>query len=162
MSVRPAWSLSQTSTIPLSLVRYPAGDFAVRGGPCTCGRPSPTLERVRGRQHDFIVTPDGTQFHGEYRICLFEDIHEQDVPVRQFQVCQTSETDLLISIVVNDGRSSEAKNSIANMCERRLSGRSVTVRAVADIPRAASCTLQSIRIVGLRREIQGAMQPGSR
>jgi phenylacetate-CoA ligase len=40
----------------MPLIRYRSGDFAVAGGPCRCGRSTPTLERFVGRrQHIFTL-----------------------------------------------------------------------------------------------------------
>jgi phenylacetate-coenzyme A ligase PaaK-like adenylate-forming protein len=48
----------------MPFIRYGTGDIAVRGPDrCPCGQPFSTLERVRGRAHDYFHLVDGTTVH---------------------------------------------------------------------------------------------------
>ena len=55
----------------MPLLRYDLGDTAVVGGPCACGNPLPTFERITGRVQDHFVAADGTRVHAGYLISLF-------------------------------------------------------------------------------------------
>lgn len=41
------------------LIRYQIGDYAVRGGKCSCGRGLKTISQVLGRNRNLLVHPDG-------------------------------------------------------------------------------------------------------
>jgi phenylacetate-CoA ligase len=43
------------------LIRYRTGDFAVKGGPCPCGRSCFTIERIVGRREHMFALPDGSR-----------------------------------------------------------------------------------------------------
>jgi phenylacetate-CoA ligase len=45
----------------MPLINYFAGDLAVAGGPCPCGRGLPTLARLEGRESELIRTPQGRE-----------------------------------------------------------------------------------------------------
>jgi phenylacetate-CoA ligase len=51
--VTPLYLMSQP------LIRYEQGDIAVLGGPCPCGRSSPTLAKIVGRTVTIFRHPDG-------------------------------------------------------------------------------------------------------
>jgi phenylacetate-CoA ligase len=44
------------------IIRYDLGDHAEVGGTCSCGRHSPTIKRVLGRDRNLLNRPDGTRF----------------------------------------------------------------------------------------------------
>ena len=58
----------------MPLIRYRVGDFGAWGDACTCGRPFPRLERIYGREYDFIRGKDGRRFHGEFFLYIFEEL----------------------------------------------------------------------------------------
>jgi phenylacetate-CoA ligase len=41
------------------MIRYQIGDYAVRGGKCTCGRGLKTISHILGRNRNLLVHPDG-------------------------------------------------------------------------------------------------------
>ena len=48
----------------MPFINYSAGDHAVAGGPCPCGRGLPTLAGIEGRVNEVIVTPSGREISG--------------------------------------------------------------------------------------------------
>jgi len=73
----------------MPLVRYRIGDLGSWApGECPCGRGLPTLERIWGRAYDFVGTPDGRRYHGEFFMYLFEDLRRANAGVQGFQVTQ--------------------------------------------------------------------------
>jgi phenylacetate-CoA ligase len=84
----------------MPLVRYRLGDFAVAGtAPCLCGRGFPTLQRIWGREYDFVETGDGRRFHGEFFMYLFEELRQHGIGIPQFQVVQEGPADLAIAVL---------------------------------------------------------------
>lgn len=41
------------------MIRYQIGDYATRGGKCSCGRGLKTIEKILGRNRNLLVHPDG-------------------------------------------------------------------------------------------------------
>ena len=41
------------------MIRYQIGDYAVRGGKCSCGRGLKTISKIMGRNRNLLVHPDG-------------------------------------------------------------------------------------------------------
>jgi len=131
----------------MPLVRYRLGDFAVRGGPCACGRGFPVLEKVWGRAYDFVDTPDGRRYHGEFFMYLFEDLRREGAGVRQFQVTQDGAQSLDVAVVVaepgeNSGR---LEHRIEQLLRQRLPGMRIVIRRISAIQRSSSGKLQLIR-----------------
>ncbi|WP_420382004.1 phenylacetate--CoA ligase family protein [Novosphingobium sp.] len=73
--------LANTAT---PLIRYKIGDHAEMGSPCPCGRTSPTLRKIMGRERNMIVKPDGTRHWPLVGFDRFRDL----APVRQYQLIQ--------------------------------------------------------------------------
>lgn len=77
------------------VIRYDIGDYAIRGGPCTCGRGLSTLSRIMGRERNMIRNPDGTTHwpltgYKEYRSIA---------PIVQYQMVQHSLTEIELRLV---------------------------------------------------------------
>lgn len=63
----------------MPLIRYKTGDVAQPGeGPCACGRGFSTMQQIRGRTTDFVVTPDGRWQHALSVIYIVRDIEGVD------------------------------------------------------------------------------------
>jgi phenylacetate-CoA ligase len=70
----------------MPLLRYQVGDVAAWAGrPCPCGRGLPLLERVEGREADYVVTPAGELVSG---ISLTENFALHVPGVAQLQIVQ--------------------------------------------------------------------------
>jgi phenylacetate-CoA ligase len=70
----------------MPLLRYQIGDVAVpSAGRCPCGRGLPLLERLEGREADFVVTPAGELISG---ISLTENFALEVPGVAQLQIVQ--------------------------------------------------------------------------
>lgn len=83
-----------------ALLRYENGDVGVwSSGSCTCGREFPLLERILGRQSDFIHTPQGRLIHGEFFTHLFYGHPE----VTMFQVVQETLVTLRVEVAMQQG-----------------------------------------------------------
>jgi phenylacetate-CoA ligase len=70
----------------MPLIRYQVGDVAIRTERrCLCGRGLPLLERIEGREADYVVTTKGELISG---ISLTENFALQIVGVTQIQIIQ--------------------------------------------------------------------------
>jgi len=85
----------------MPLIRYAIGDVAVGAGrACSCGRGLPLLDRIEGREADYVVTPAGTLVSG---ISLTENFALLIDGTAQVQIVQESVYDLRIRLVAGDG-----------------------------------------------------------
>ena len=83
----------------MPLIRYRTGDVAQRGdGICKCGRGLSTMENIRGRTTDFVVTPDGRWQHALSVIYVVRDIEG----VAQFKIVQEEVNDVRVKIKIDE------------------------------------------------------------
>ena len=122
----------------MPLIRFEVGDFAERGpADCSCGRRSPTLARVWGREYDFIEDADGRKYHGEYLVYLFEDLAKKGCSIKQFQVVQYSDRSIDVCIVPGENDTGLLE-LVQTEVESRLPGVSVQCRVVPNVQRRPS------------------------
>jgi phenylacetate-CoA ligase len=98
------------------IIRYDIGDYAEVGEPCSCGRNHTTLKKILGRERNLLVTPDGIHFWpraGRYAL-------QKVVPVRQWQIVQTTVTDIEFRIVTDDPLTDEQKDKVAETFREAL------------------------------------------
>jgi phenylacetate-CoA ligase len=58
--------------LAMPLIRYQTGDIAVWSADrCPCGQTFPTVERIEGRQTDYLVTPGGSVVSGTFAVEAF-------------------------------------------------------------------------------------------
>lgn len=79
------------------LIRYVCGDYAEVGEPCPCPLPFGTLRRIKGRERNLALRPDGRRVWPNIGLyALSRDL----APVVQYQAVQHSLDDLEIKLVV--------------------------------------------------------------
>jgi phenylacetate-CoA ligase len=84
----------------MPLIRYQVGDVVVPSSrTCKCGRGLPLIERVEGRDADYVVTPAGHFISG---ISLTENFANLIPGTAQVQIVQESITQLRIRLVADD------------------------------------------------------------
>jgi phenylacetate-CoA ligase len=121
----------------MPLVRFEVGDHAERGPECSCGRRSPTIARIWGREYDFVEDAEGRRYHGEYLVYLFEDLAKKGCKIRQFQVLQNPDRSIEVRIV--PGEHAELLLAlIQSEVEARLPGLIVRCRVVSEVQRKPS------------------------
>ncbi len=126
--------LSSLRNRAMPLLRYDVGDHGrIRGGPCACGRQSPHLEDLSGREAEMLLLPEGKRV---FPYLLTQTI-EKLSGVRRYRVVQVDEVTLRLEVVASDNGPSESE--LSRMCrnlEELLEGRvHVSARAVETIPR---------------------------
>lgn len=67
------------------LIRYDTGDWAIRGGKCSCGRGLKTLKRVMGRTRNLILRADGSRYWPMVGMYNFDEL---SFKIRRYQVIQ--------------------------------------------------------------------------
>lgn len=118
----------------LPFLRYRVGDRAVAGkGPCPCGRPGTTLEKIAGRQGDRVRLPGG----GELSAVAFGHVFKQTPAVRRWQVVQEDPTHLTVRIDGTNGfDSSQAERILSYFRERCGKGLHVSITTSEPIERS--------------------------
>jgi len=85
----------------MPLIRYQIGDVVTMAEkPCACGRGLPTIEKVEGRDADYVVTPAGTLISG---ISLTENFAVLITGAAQVQLIQEELTHLRVKMVRGEG-----------------------------------------------------------
>ena len=89
----------------MPILRYKVGDVgALTSRPCPCGRGLPLLERIEGRESDYVTTEAGELISG---ISLTENFALQVSGVAQMQIVQETRTHFRFRIV-RDGEFGES------------------------------------------------------
>lgn len=97
----------------MPLIRYQVGDVVVPSARrCACGRGLPLLERVEGREADYVVTPAGNLISG---ISLTENFANLVPGTAQMQIVQESITQLRIRMVAGDGFGDASRAKVAEL-----------------------------------------------
>ena len=97
----------------MPLVRYQIGDVVVPSDRvCRCGRGLPLVERVEGREADYVLTPDGRLISG---ISLTDNFVLQIPGAAQVQMVQESLTQLRIRLVPCDGFGPESYGKVGEL-----------------------------------------------
>lgn len=95
----------------MPLIRYRVGDMGVRSSrACACGRGHPLMERVTGRQADFLKRLDGSLVAG---VSLVERTLTAIQGIEQMQLIQNELGRLLVNVVKDEGYTSESEIRLA-------------------------------------------------
>jgi phenylacetate-CoA ligase len=126
----------------MPLLRYEVGDEAEVGHPCSCGRGLPSLARIVGRLHDYVVLPSGEKkrvYIEHYKISAIR-------AVREFQVVQTSVNHVELRLVVGRPLETEETQMLDAVMKKFLEGHlQWSVVTVAELPRTAAGKLLQFR-----------------
>ena len=97
----------------MPLIRYQIGDVVVGSGRvCRCGRGLPLIERVEGREADYVVTPDGRFISG---ISLTESFALYITGAAQVQMVQESLHHVRIRLVVDEQFGDASRAQVAKL-----------------------------------------------
>lgn len=121
----------------MPLIRYRTGDVAQPGsGACPCGRGFSTMQKIRGRTTDFVVTPDGRWQHALSVIYIVRDIEGVD----EFKIIQHALEDvqILVKIIPSLYPADGDDRIRAGIRKRMGDSVKVTVDRVDTVPREAS------------------------
>jgi phenylacetate-CoA ligase len=121
--------------LAMPLIRYDIGDRGVLSGePCACGRTLPVIERLLGRTRNMFRFADGTACWP----ALLSSEMRQFGTIRQFQVVQSTRTDIEFRYVPDRDRGIEDPAGLTTYIRERLHPSvNVTITAVDRIERSA-------------------------
>lgn len=134
----PVWEeegdiLVTTLTQPLfPLIRYQVGDAAIATREtCTCGRNSPLLAKVLGRNSDFVTAINGSKIHGEY----FSHVLREVEKIQQYVAIQEDMDRITIRIVLSEPLIEQERGEILDEFQRKLGKEmKITFEIVDHIP----------------------------
>jgi phenylacetate-CoA ligase len=97
----------------MPIIRYQVGDVAALSDRvCSCGRGLPLLERLEGREADYVVTPAGELISG---ISLTENFALHVPGVAQFQIIQETPRRFRFRIVRGSDFGNESRARLASL-----------------------------------------------
>ncbi len=117
------------------LLRYDTGDRMVLSEEksCTCGRAGRIIERVAGRDDDFLITPDGRY------VGRLDFVFKAVDTVRESQIVQEDLQNVIIRVAPLPGFSDADRQTIIDKLQERVGcGMNVRVEIVDKIPRGPS------------------------
>ncbi len=121
----------------MPLIRYKTGDVAQPGeGACACGRSFSTMQGIRGRTTDFVVTPDGRWQHALSVIYIVRDVEGVD----EFKIIQheLEDVQVLVKLIPELYPGNGNERIIAGIKKRMGDSVRVRVDIVETIPTDAS------------------------
>jgi phenylacetate-CoA ligase len=105
--------VTDLSNRAMLLIRYQVGDVVVGSGrSCPCGRGLAMIERVEGREADYVLTPSGRLISG---ISLTENFALLIPGTAQMQIVQESLHSLRIRLVVGNDFGTTSRHKIAEL-----------------------------------------------
>jgi phenylacetate-CoA ligase len=106
-------AVTDLTNLAMPLIRYQVGDVvAPSNRRCSCGRGLSLIERVEGREADYVLTPQGKLISG---ISLTENFALHIRGTAQVQIVQEHERLLLLRIVPDDDFGAESRNAVAEL-----------------------------------------------
>jgi phenylacetate-CoA ligase len=129
--------VTDLSNRAMPLIRYQIGDVVVPAERvCPCGRGLPMIERVEGREADYVLTPAGRLISG---ISLTENFALHIPGTAQVQIVQESLTELRLRVVPDDAFGDESRRKIAALVEETFgAGVRFEIELVEAIPQEPS------------------------
>jgi phenylacetate-CoA ligase len=122
----------------MPFIRYKTGDLAVKGeGHCACGRKHPTIEKIVGREIDFVLTPEKNMISPLILHFAFYNMDE----IQEAQIIQEDLNTLRIMIVPWHGISPKTKERLLQELRSRLEspGMELIFQEMESIPCKKGC-----------------------
>ena len=124
----------------MPMIRYQVGDSAKWSiEACSCGRETKVIPEVEGRMEDYVLTPEGT------RILRFDYLFKDLVEVKECQVIQRKEGEVVFRIVKRDTYSISNEKMLLDLVKEWISPTiEVSFEYVDEIPRTASGKFKAV------------------
>jgi len=132
--------LTDLTNFAFPLIRYEIGDEGTyKEGRCSCGRPLPLMENVRGRQSYVIKTPTGLCIKGEHIMAMFDGYMKA---FKGIQLRQEEDYSVCIDYVprIRNEGIKEVKKMTRSLRERSRSEVQVTHKEVEKLHRVGRKT----------------------
>ncbi len=105
--------ITDLSNAAMPLIRYEIGDVVtLSDAPCACSRGLPLIDKVEGRDADFVVTPSGSLISG---ISLTENFALHIRGAAQVQIIQETTTHLRVRLVKDDSFDDASHRQLAKL-----------------------------------------------
>jgi phenylacetate-CoA ligase len=131
---RPGFvTVTDLTNYVMPLVRYQVGDVAVMSDRrCPCGRTLPMLERLEGREADYVVTATNDWISG---VSLTENFAVEIPAINQLQILQEADRSIRLRVVRKPAYGPESARKLHGL-SRQLFGEAlpVTVEYIEFIP----------------------------
>jgi phenylacetate-CoA ligase len=124
----------------MPLLRYKTGDvIQLSESKCSCGRNFREVDRIQGRNIDYILTPEGR------KVTIFNHIPRGVNNLIETQFVQEIKGELIVNVVVNDqfNEGDEAK-LIQNTIEHTSKDMKVKINKLSEIPRGPNGKFLSV------------------
>jgi phenylacetate-CoA ligase len=131
---RPGFvTVTDLTNYAMPLVRYQVGDVAVMSERrCPCGRTLPVLERLEGREADYVVTAANDWISG---VSLTENFAVEIPAINQLQIVQEEDRSIRLRVVRKPTYGPESENRLHGLSRQLFGGAlPVTVEYVEFIP----------------------------
>ena len=115
----------------MPFIRYDVGDISTMDErPCSCGRSLPLLKSIEGRTTDIIKLANGVSIAGPAVTLIFKECN-----VKQYQLIQVGNNELLIKIVKGENYSDIDENHFMNILMHHTgTGIKIGLEYCQDIP----------------------------
>ncbi|MCJ8268608.1 MAG: hypothetical protein MJK04_04310 [Psychrosphaera sp.] len=127
----------------MPLIRYDTGDIAIwypQDYQCPCGRHSAVIKSIDGRIDDAVRLPDGR------RIMRFDYIFKGTDSIREAQVCQYKEGEVVIKVVVRKNYNATVEATLKESFSQWIcADTKVLIEQVESIERSASGKFRAVR-----------------
>ena len=129
--------VTDLTNFAMPLIRYKVGDVVVKTDrQCPCGRGLPLIERVEGREADYVLTPSGKLISG---ISLTENFALHIRGAAQVQIVQEDVRTLRLRMVAGNEFGPESRRQIEDLVRNTFgSEMNYEVELVDAIPQEAS------------------------
>lgn len=135
--------VSLLSNYGFPLIRYEIGDVGVRSGKsCDCGLPLTVLDRVEGRNTEFLLTVSGGYIFPIYVRHLIGVVHNSGV-IRRFEIVQDARDHAVLALEIEPSATESIVGASIGNIRRDLmtvfgSGMNLEINRVDRIPESGS------------------------
>ena len=98
------------------LIRYDIGDYAEVGEPCSCGRGLFTIKKIKGRERNLVVMPNGNRHWPLTGFMHFRTI----APVQQYQLIQEALDAIEVRLVTARALTLDEENKLRTVIQQAL------------------------------------------
>jgi len=124
----------------MPLIRYKIGDTAMKGDDqCDCGRNFPTIEKIYGRDDDFILTPEGR------KVGRLDPIFKGLTSIKRAQIIQTKLDEIEIRLIPCESYTDKDGDLLVKETSKRVGNlMKISIIIVKDFPQTGSVKFKSV------------------
>ena len=123
----------------MPFIRYDTGDLgSITDRQCSCGRQSPLIENIIGREKEFLIAPNGQRVYGADLIFLIfveSKMPEIGNKIKEFQIIQSEPRIITILLVCDEVLPDFALDNMRAALQKRYNGWEIEFQFVDAIDR---------------------------